>query len=207
MTNSNLIIGAGGHGKVIASGMLENGLNILGFVDDNAEIIGRTILDLPVLGTIEQLADIGPDGLVTGIGNNSVRQQVVQRANQITRATWLNVVHPKAIISKFVQIGEGTVVMAGGIINADTNIGNHVIINTGSTVDHDCAIGHFAHIAPGAHVAGGVTVGDGALLGIGCSVMPGCQIGERALIGAGAVVVNDIPSGVTAKGVPARWEA
>ena len=207
MTNSNLIIGAGGHGKVIANGMLEIGLNILGFVDDNPQIIGCTILGLPVLGTIDNLADFGPDGLVAGIGHNSVRQQVVQRVNRIMCATWLNVVHPKAVVSDFVKMGSGSVVMAGGIINADTNVGDHVIINTGSTVDHDCRIGDFVHIAPGAHIAGGVTVGEGALLGIGCSVIPGCQIGEWAVIGAGTIVVDNVPAGVTAKGVPARWGA
>ena len=90
-------------------------------------------------------------------------------------------------------------------IQSDSIIGRHSILNTACSVDHDASIGDFAHVAPGAHLAGGVRVGEGALLGIGCSVLPGRTVGDWAIIGAGAVVLRDVPPGVTAKGVPARF--
>jgi sugar O-acyltransferase (sialic acid O-acetyltransferase NeuD family) len=206
MTKGNLIIGAGGHGKVIADIMQRQGMNILGFLDDNVAIIGQQILNLPVLDTIAMWRNFAPDGLVMGIGDNSMRYTLVRQIEQDIAAHWIIPIHPTATIAASVQIGDGTVIMAGVIINPDTILGKHTIINTAATVDHDCVVGDFVHIAPGTHLAGDVHVGNGSLLGIGCSVIPGCKIGENVIVGAGAVVIGDIPSGVVAKGIPAHWE-
>ena len=205
MTKGNLIIGAGGHGKVIADIMLCQGMRILGFLDDNPPVIGQQIFGFPVLGNGKKLADFDLDGVIVGIGDNTIRRAIVQRMELDYTPPWITVLHPKATVANSVQIGVGTVIMAGAVVNPDTVLGKHTIINTGSTVDHDCLIGDFVHIAPGVHLAGGVRVGELTLIGIGATVIPYCSIGAGATVGAGAVVVRDIPDGVTAKGIPATW--
>ncbi|QPC83282.1 acetyltransferase [Phototrophicus methaneseepsis] len=206
LTDRYLIIGAGGHGKVIADILLAQGKRPLGFLDDNLAMVGQTIYGLPVLGKIDTWADMDPTGLIVGIGDNTIRRAIVQRIHQQVKSPpWYTAIHPTAIISRSVQIGVGTVIVAGAIINADVHLGNHVIINTAATIDHDCIIQDYVHIAPGAHLAGNVQVADNVLMGVGCSVIPGCKIGANTKIGAGAAVVSDVPPGVVAKGVPARW--
>lgn len=205
MTKHNLIIGAGGHGKVIADILQCQGMSVMGFLDDNPAIIGTTVFDLPVLGAIDTWRDFEPDGVIIGIGDNHVRSAVAHRLGQDITPPWLTAVHPRSTVARSVRVGMGTVVMAGAIINADTVIGQHAIINTAATVDHDCILGNFVHIAPGAHLAGDIHIDEGALLGIGSVVIPGRKIGKGAIIGAGAVVISDVPPGVMAKGLPAVW--
>ncbi len=181
------------------------GMVVTGFLDDNPLLAGKQILGFPILGKVEKWLDFDVEKLVVGIGDNSVRRLIVQRLEYAGSPMWAAVIHPRATIANSAIIDAGTVIMAGAVVNPDTTLGQHTIINTGATVDHDCLVGSFVHIAPGAHLAGGVHIGDGALLGIGCSVIPGCKIGDNSIVGAGAVVVSDIPAGVIAKGVPARW--
>lgn len=199
-----LIIGAGGHGKVVADILLQQSAPVLGFLDDDPTTWGTSRLGLPVLGAIDTFLDHSPEGLVMGIGSNVLRQDIVKRLGSLAQELWWSAIHPQAIIAPSARIGRGTVVAAGAIVNPDAMVGDHVIINTGATVDHDCRIGDFAHIAPGVHLAGGVRVGEGSLLGIGSTVIPCCSIGQWTIIGAGAVVVDDIPSHAVAVGVPAR---
>lgn len=200
-----LIIGAGGHGKVVADILLRLSMPVLGFLDDDPATWGTLRLDLSVLGAIDTFSDYFPEGLVMGIGSNTMRREIVRRLGSLAHELWLPAIHPEAVIAPSVSVGRGTVVAAGAVVNPDTYLGDHVIINTGATVDHDCHIGDFVHIAPGAHIAGGVHVGEGALLGIGSVAIPGATIGEWATVGAGAVVLEDIPDHVVAIGVPARW--
>lgn len=204
MMNGSLLIGAGGHAKVIADILKRRGERVLGFVDDNAALIGQTVFDLPVLGEIDRWPEFAPDGLLAAIGDNRIRCLVVERVEANGSPQWINALHPQSIIAESASIASGTVIMAGAVVNADAVIGQHVIVNTGATVDHDCVIGDFAHIAPGVNLAGGVTVGAGAFLGIGSCVIPGCHIGAGAIIGAGATVVGDVASGQTVVGTPAR---
>ena len=205
MSKGNLIIGAGGHGKVVADAILSAGMPLLGFLDDNPDTIGQQILGYPVLGNIAQWLEFDADGLVIAVGNNRIRRMIQQKLEASAHPNWITVIHPKAIVAASLKVGVGTVVMAGAIVNPDTVIGQHTIINTGATVDHDCVIGDYVHIAPGVHLAGGVTVGNNTLIGIGSAVIPSCQVGEDTTVGAGSVVIKDIPSSVVAKGVPARW--
>ncbi|MBE3575649.1 MAG: acetyltransferase [Firmicutes bacterium] len=114
------------------------------------------------------------------------------------------VIHPAATVSPYASIGPGTVVLAGAVVNPGTHVGEHVILNTACSVDHDCSIGPYAHLSPGVHLAGGVVVEAGAHLGVGVSVIPRRRIGAWSVVGAGAAVVDDIPPGVVAYGVPAR---
>ncbi|NJL93381.1 MAG: acetyltransferase [Anaerolineae bacterium] len=206
MAEGILIIGAGGHGKVIAEALRRQGQVVLGFLDDAPQLSRQQVLGLPVLGACQHWPTLAPEGLVIAIGSNTIRQRLAQQlAAHPQVPPWTRVVHPAATLAEAVQVGPGSVCLAGSIVGVDVVLGAHVILNTGATIDHDCTIGDFAHLAPGVHLAGGVTVGSGALIGIGACVLPGCHIGEQATIGAGAVVTGDIPPGVVAKGIPARW--
>jgi acetyltransferase EpsM len=200
-----LILGGGGHGKVVADILLARGELVLGFLDDDAATWGTTRFDLPVLGGIDTFADHSPAGLVPGLGANAARQRVVERLGERARGLWRPAIHPRAIVAPSARIGQGAVVAAGTVINPDAVVGDHAIVNTGATVDHDCVVGAYAHLGPGTHLAGGVRVGEGTLVGIGAVVIPYRSIGRWSIVGAGAVVVRDIPDGVTAKGLPARW--
>jgi sugar O-acyltransferase (sialic acid O-acetyltransferase NeuD family) len=204
---SVLILGAGGHGKVIADILLKQGVSIAGFLDDNPSTWGSKALGLPILGGIDEYTQYTPTGLILGIGSNQVRQRIVSRLGQTVEPLWINAVHPTATIALDVQLGKGVVLAAQTVINTGSRIGNHVIVNTGATIDHDCNVQDFCHIAPGVHMAGGVTVGTGTLLGIGAAVTPYRTIGAWSTVGAGATVVHDIPEHVTAMGTPAHWKS
>ncbi|HVF10863.1 MAG TPA: acetyltransferase [Abditibacteriaceae bacterium] len=199
-----LILGAGGHGKVVADILLLCGANIIGFLDDDPQITGSTCLGLPVLGTINEYAQYAPEGLVLGIGSNQVRQAVVKRLGAEADHLWLNAVHPGATVAASAVLGKSVVIAAHAVVNPDSIVGDHVIINTASSIDHDCRISDFAHIAPGSHLAGGVVVEEGAFLGIGTAVRPGVSIGQWATVGAGSLVLRDVPASVTVYGVPAH---
>ncbi len=201
-----LILGAGGHAKVVADILLQQGVSVLGFLDDNRERWNSTMLGLPVLGGIDRYCDHHPGGLLLGIGENSVRQTLVNRLGEAASTLWVNAIHPRSTIAPSVALGRGIVVAAGVVVNPDTIIGDHVILNSSATVDHDCAVGDYSHLAPGVHLAGGVRIEEGTLLGIGSVVTPYCSVGRWSVVGAGAVVVRDIPSQVVAKGVPAHWQ-
>lgn len=200
-----LILGAGGHAKVVADILMCQGRHVIGFLDDNPALWDTSSLGLPILGRIDAYAEYSPDGLIIGIGRNRIRQAVAERLGLEAEKLWTNAIHPGAIIAPSVQLGKGIAIMAGAVINPEATIGDHAIINTGATVDHDCGIGAFCHIAPGVHLAGNVRIGEGTLVGIGCAAIPGCAVGDWSTIGAGAVIVQDIPGSVTAMGTPARW--
>lgn len=195
-----VVIGAGGHAKVVVSILQAAGHTVAALYDDDARTWGRQVLGSTVRGPVTELGD-NRHRAVIGIGDNRIREQFSQR---LASSEWATAVHPTAYVHPSVRLGPGAVVCAGAVIQPDATIGAHAIINTGVTVDHDCVIGDFAHLAPGTHLAGNVVVGRGVLLGVGCAVIPGCQIGDWATVGAGGVVVHDLPPGVTAVGVPAR---
>lgn len=201
-----LILGAGGHAKVIADILIAQEKPVIGFLDDDPSLWNTSCLGLSILGSINTYTGYEPTGLIIGIGQNQVRQTVARQLGQEAERLWVNAVHPSAVIASSVHLGHGIAIMAGAVVNPEATIGDHVIINTGATVDHDCRIGDFSHIAPGAHLAGTVIVGEGSFLGIGSTVIPLCHIGDWTTVGAGAVVVRNIPGGVTAKGVPACWD-
>lgn len=200
-----LVIGAGGHAKVVADILACQGEIVIGFLDDNPDSWGTRRLGLPVLGGIDLFDSHSPGGLVMGIGDNMARQRIVGRLGTAANGLWRSAIHPRSTVASSVRVGSGVVVAAGAVVNPDSVLGDHVIVNTGATVDHDCMIGNYVHIAPGVHMSGGVQVGLGVLIGVGASVAPGKTIGDWAVVGAGAVVVRDVPGRVTAKGVPARW--
>lgn len=203
MSGDILILGAGGHGKVVADILCCAGARVRGFLDDDPATWGTLRLGLPVLGAVATHAVHAP-AVILGIGDIAARRDLVARLSAGKAPRWCVAIHPRATLARSVAIGAGVTVMAGAVVNADTTLGDHCVVNTGATVDHDCAIGPYAHIAPGAHLAGGVHVGAGALIGIGAVVTPNLTIGVGSVVAAGAVVIADVPDGVTVKGVPAR---
>jgi acetyltransferase EpsM len=200
-----VIIGAGGHSKVVADAAVRAGFRLRGFLDDHATV--SPLPEYDVIGTILDLVhdpQLQKDVLaVIAIGDNHTRKHVVQRLG-LHKGRYATIIDPSAVVSKYALIAEGTVVLQGVIVNAETVVGQHAILNTGCTIDHDCKIGDYAHISPGVNLAGGVIVGEGAHVGIGTCVIPQCSIGDWSVVGAGAAVVKDIPARRTAVGVPAR---
>jgi len=203
-----LILGAGGHGQVLADVLMrmrDAGAQVapLGYLDDAAAMQNQTLLGLPILGRVADLAQIAHTAIVIAIGDNGIRRNLFDRLLQqgehfaIAR-------HPRAVIAPDVRIGSGTVICAGVIINPGAVIGANVILNTGCTVDHHNQIGDHAHIAPGVHLGGDVQIGAGTLVGIGATVMPQRQVGAWSIVGAGALLHADLPGHAVAVGVPAR---
>jgi sugar O-acyltransferase (sialic acid O-acetyltransferase NeuD family) len=199
-----LIIGAGGHSKVVADVLQHAGHTVLGFLDEDDARWGSLHFGLPIFGHPQGFAQHAPDGLIIGVGANQARQKIAQSMPIAAHPLWISAVHPKAIFGGGVAVGKGTVIMANVVLNPDTVIGDHCIINTAASIDHDCHVQDFAHIAPGVRLAGHVHVGQGAFIGIGACAIPQRTIGAWAVVGAGAVIIKDIPDGVTAKGAPAR---
>jgi sugar O-acyltransferase (sialic acid O-acetyltransferase NeuD family) len=199
-----LVLGAGGHGKVVADILGCAGEPVMGFLDDDPATWGATRLGLPVLGGIVTFREHLPGGLILGMGSIAARTKIVEFLGGEARGLWCNAIHPRAIVARSVQLGCGVAVMAGAVVNPESVLGDHSVINTGATVDHDCTIGAYAHIGPGAHLAGSIRVGHAAFIGIGASVTQCLAIGDGAIIGAGSVVIDSVPAHVTVKGIPAR---
>ena len=198
------ILGGGGHAKVIADAILAEGrYELLGFFDDNAELNSQKVLGFPILGPLNGWSDYAIDGLIVGLGDNRARRIVFERVTD-SGMKLVNVIHPRAVIARGVELGAGVVMFANVIVNPDTIIGHNVILNTACTVDHDCVVGSHAHLAPGCNLAGEVRVGEGVFAGVGTKIIPDITIGSWAIIGAGAVVTCDLPEGCKAVGVPAR---
>jgi sugar O-acyltransferase (sialic acid O-acetyltransferase NeuD family) len=200
-----LILGASGHGKVAADCAHCTKLWAeIFFYDDRWPCIERCG-PWPVLGAGEALLSDckSDDDAFVAIGRADDRitwlEKMVSAGISITR-----IIHPQSTIATGVTIGEGTLVVAGAVINIDSHIGKGCIINTGATIDHDCVLSDGVHICPGAHIAGGVQVGNNSWIGIGSSVCQYLKIGCHVTVGAGGVVTGDVPDGLTVVGVPAR---
>lgn len=196
-----VIIGAGGHGKVIADIVLQSGQEVVGFLDDNREP-GGTVLGRPVLGALAEAERYRAKGceFVLAIGNNAVRRSLAQRLE----LPYYTAVHPRAVIASEVSIGEGSVVMAGAIVNPGAVIGRHCIVNSGCIVEHDNRLADFVHICPGVALAGTVSVGEATQVGVGSAVRNNVSIAAGCLVGAGAVVVDNLVEPGVYVGVPAR---
>lgn len=179
---------------------------VVGFIDDRTAHKPREFGDASIIGNREHLEVLFRDGvnhLIMGFGDCDARLRLADLAAE-KGFEFITAIHPSAVIAPDVTIGEGSVVVAGAVINPGAKVGKHVIINTSASVDHDCLIEDGVHIGPGAHLGGGVTVGRATWIGIGAVVKDHVRIGAGSVIGAGAVVLNDIPDGVVAYGVPAK---
>lgn len=205
MTSKNelLIIGANGHGRVVADIALKmNKWQQIAFLDDDESI--KSSMGIDVIGkSNDALTYISDCDIFVAIGNNETREKI-QNQLEMSGVNIPILIHPSAIIGEKVEIGTGTVVMAGVVINCCSRIGNGCIVNTGATIDHDNVIEDYVHISPGAHLAGTVCVRKGTWLGIGSLISNNVNITSGCKVGAGAAVVRDITEAGTYVGVPAR---
>lgn len=203
-----LILGAGGHGRVILDILLQAGrYDVAGFLDNNRDIHGRRVDGIPVLGTIDDLSFLADqfniNGVIVAVGDNGVRRGLVRQI-EAAGLDLINAIHPSAALARNATLGRNVVVAAGVVVCAHCQIGDSVILNTGCIIDHQTTIGEGSHICPGVRIAGRVKVEPGVFIGIGATVVPKVTLGCEAIIGAGAVVIEDVPALATVGGVPAR---
>lgn len=191
-----VIIGASGHGKVIADIAVKNGYKEIVFLDDDDQ--RKECAGFPIVGKTSEANKIVGHKIVA-IGNAVIRERIQSGLNDV-----VTLIHPSAVISRRTEIGEGTVIMAGAVVNSDTVIGKGCIINTGASVDHDCRIDDYVHVSVGAHVAGTCEIGIRTWLGAGATISNNINICGDCMIGAGAVVIKDIEKPGTYIGVPAK---
>ncbi len=199
MFKSLVIIGAGGHGRVIADIALKLGYTDISFIDDNQT---SDCMGFPVIGKCDILNtyDGSEKEFVIAIGDNKIRKRIAEKYN----LNWATLIHPSAQIGFNVKTDVGTVVMANAVINTCSSIGKHCIINSGAVVEHDNVIGDYVHISPRAALGGTVTVGDETHICIGVTVINNVNISEKCTVGAGAAVINSLPESGTYIGVPAK---
>ena len=201
-----IILGGGGHGKVLLDMLISQQAEIIGVCDPYLN--GNGPLGMHVLGADAAVYQYNSDEveLVNGLGSTGVntRRQELYQQFKTEGYEFAAVVHPNAIVAGDVLIGEGSQVFAGSILQTGTRLGANCIVNTGARVDHDCILGDHIHVAPGATICGDVEIGNGAHIGAGAVVIQGVRIGEASLVAAGAVVVRDVRPGAMVAGVPAR---
>ncbi|MDB5810218.1 MAG: acyltransferase [Betaproteobacteria bacterium] len=206
-----IVIGAGGHAKVLVDALLAQSSAIIGLTDSDPAKTGKMILGVTVMGDDGVLNVHAPDVvvLVNGIGSVT-RPHLRRKVFDSLKAggyTFASVRHPSAIVSAHAQLGEGVQAMAGSVIQAGCVIGANTIINTNASVDHDCKVGAHVHIAPGATLSGGVEIGENVHVGAGATILQNVRVGNGSVIAAGAVVIDDVPANLTVFGTPARSKA
>ncbi len=207
-TEPCLIVGCGGHGRVVLDILRQSGRHHpVAFVDSNPATHGRRIDGLEVLGGPDDLPELqtrlAASRAIVAIGDNGVRRAF---ADQLQRWGFelINAIHPSANLASNASLGRNTVVAAGVLVGAHGQIGDSVILNTGCIIDHETLIGTATHVCPGAKVAGRVIIESGSFIGIGATIIQSIRVGYEAVVGAGAVVIADVPPMSTVVGVPAR---
>ncbi|MDN7126934.1 acetyltransferase [Pseudidiomarina sp. 1APR75-33.1] len=196
------LIGASGHGKVIADVACAIGVETIIFYDDRWQGI-RELCGYQVVGDVAKAIEEAAtdyDAAVVSIGNSSIREALQQQLSCVASA----LIHPSASVSSSVKLGVGSVVMPNAVINADSVIGDGVIINSGAVIEHDCIVGDFSHICPNAALGGGVVVGQKSWIGIGSSIIQLTKVGSNVTVGAGSVVIRDVHDNQTVVGNPAK---
>jgi len=203
-------LGAGGHAKVLIEILrLNDGLELVGLLDNDPKLKDKSVMGLPVLGDDAMLPKLKANGVrrffvgIGSVGNASRRKQIFEQA-LASGMDPVSSIHPSAIISPSATLGRGCMIMAGVVINAFVKVGDDVIVNTGAIVDHDCWLGDHVHIATGARLSGTVHVGHGAHVGSGAVIRNNIGIGDGAIVGVGAAVVKDVGANEVVAGVPAR---
>jgi sugar O-acyltransferase (sialic acid O-acetyltransferase NeuD family) len=197
-----LILGAGGHGIVVATILRASGIKTIDFIDNDPALKQFEFDGISVIGTEDKLASLVDKEEIEficgvgGTGDNARRTEIFDRAVKAGLRP-IKAIHPEALVDANSEIGEGSAICVGAIINVGVEIGKNVIVNSGAIVEHHCQIGDHAHVSSGAVLCGNVTVGAGAHVGAGATVRQGVNIGRGSVIGAGAIVVADVADGVT----------
>ena len=199
MRNRLVIIGAGGHGKVIADIALKTGYTNIAFADDNAEGFCLSYPIICKISNIESQND-GKTDFIIAVGDNGIRKRIAEQHN----INWVTLIHPSAQIGMNVKIGIGTVVMAGAVVNSFASIAEHCIINSCAVIEHENVIENYVHISPNAALGGNVHIGEKTHIGIGATIINNIDICSNCIVGAGAVVVKNIQESSTYIGVPAK---
>ncbi len=193
-----LVVGAGGHAKVVVDAAQAAGFEVVAAIGDDGgctDVLGVPVSPSP--------SGIETDGFIVAVGDNAARARLF--AEYIEAGfTPLSVIHPAAVIAQDARIGAGTLVTAGAVVSVSAQIGANVIVNHGATVDHDCIVGDHTLLGPTTSMCGCSSVGDGVVLGAGACVIPQRAVGDWTVVGAGAVVAEDLPARSVCAGVPAR---
>lgn len=197
---SIVVLGAGGHAKVIIAAVEALGWKIAGVFDDDSSLWNTYVLGHPVIGPVSKAAEYQARDAVIAIGNNQIRRRIAENY----QFNWPAIIHPNTWVAPTAKIGAGTVLFAGAIVQPDVQLGKHCIVNTLAGVDHDCIVSDYVHLCPGVKLTGGVAIEQGVMVGTGAIVLPNKRIGSWSIVGAGAVVNRDINAHSTVVGVPAR---
>ena len=202
------IIGSLGHAKVVVDCIEKQGrYKIVGLISN--EPANETVLGYSIIGTDDTLKDCikkhNIKALIIAVGHNALREEIAEKTKTSCPETpFISTIHPSASIGKNVQIGEGSVILAGAVVNTSSTIGKFCILNTNSSLDHDSTMEDFSSLAPQSHTGGGCKIGKGSAIGIGASLIHNIEIGEHSVIGAGSTVLNHIESYKLAYGTPAK---
>ncbi len=202
-----VIIGAGGFAREVAWLIEEinkknEQWNILGFIDDNSENVGKSLNGYKIIGNTDYLNEMNKNiYAVIAIGNGKTRKKIVEK---LKKRKFGILIHPNVSISNSISIGEGSIICSGNILTVNISIGKHVIINLDCTIGHDAVIKNFSTFLPGTNLSGETIVEECSTLGTGSTVIQGIKIGKNVMVGAGAVVIRDIIDDSTAVGNPAR---
>lgn len=205
-----IIIGASGFGREVSwlverINKIQDEWNLLGFIDDDPELFGKTIDGYKVLGGCLVLTKYPDAYVICAIAASSIRKKVIQRIRELNaNVQFAILIDPTVEISKRVKLGIGNIICAHSILTVDISLGNHVIINLDCTVGHDAKIHDFVTLYPSVNVSGKTNIGECVEIGTGTQIIQGKTIGNNSVIGAGAVVVRDIPDNCTAVGMPAK---
>jgi len=204
-----VIVGAGGFGRELTwliedINKVASEWNLVGYIDDNKEIINKKIDGYEVIGDIESLVKMGVVNVALGIGSPKVKESIINRLRGINNIRYPNLIHPSTIISPRAQIGIGNIICAGNVVSINSKIYDYVTINLSCTIGHDVHLFDFVTVSPGTNISGYVKVGEKSDLGTGSCIIQNVNIGNNSIIGAGSVVIRDIPDNCTAVGNPAK---
>lgn len=203
-----VVIGSGGFSKQVIEmieeiNLIEQRYNLIGLIDDN-KTVGTKILDYEVLGDTDYLNHCSRNKKIHGviaISDGNVRMKIVEKLNDVI---WINLIHPSAIISKYVEIGHGNIFCAGIVVNPELKVGNHCHINIGCTLGHDVIMEDYVTIMPGSRISGNVTLKSKSVVGTGTSIIQGLTIEKNVTLGAGAVVTKNTKANTLYIGIPAK---
>jgi len=206
-SNSKLIIvGGGGFCREVIwlARECSESWDIVGILDDNSTMRGKTFCGIQVIGTIDDCSHYPDASFVVAVGSPRTRKSIVNRMISIGDIKFATLIHSSVLKSEYVEIGDGSIITAGCILTTQITLGRHSIVNLACTIGHDVVAGDYCTVAPGVAISGNVRFGDGVEIGTGSTIIQGLHVEEGSFVGAGAVVSKNIPPNVLAVGCPAR---